>query len=212
MRHAHVLTLAATLLWSAPASAEVKLTIADGQVSLSAKNATAAQILSEWARVGQTRVVNGERVPGTLLTIELSDVPEAEALDIILRGTSGYLIAPRTTVVSRASRFDRILIVPAVTPATPAPVPSPQRRFEPQPPQPDDFDAPDDPPPGGFGTSRGQQPSTFPQPGGLQNVADDPDAPAPPAPPASGMPVGVSRPGMVVPVPPPSRPPGAPPR
>ena len=64
-------------------------------MSLSAKNATVGQILAEWAKVGQTKIVNAERVGGGPMTLELTDVPEAEALEILLRSAGGYVLAPR---------------------------------------------------------------------------------------------------------------------
>ena len=57
----------------------------NGRVSLVAKDATVRQILAEWARVGQTKIVNVERVPGGPVTLELTNVPEAQALDVLLR-------------------------------------------------------------------------------------------------------------------------------
>ena len=56
----------------------------DGRVSIVAKDATVRQILTEWARVGQTKIVNVERIPGGPMTIELTNVPEAHALEILL--------------------------------------------------------------------------------------------------------------------------------
>ena len=41
------------------------------------------------------KVVNVERIPGGPLTLELSDMPEAQALDVLLRSVSGYMAAPR---------------------------------------------------------------------------------------------------------------------
>ena len=61
----------------------------------SRKNATLRQILAEWARVGQTKIVNAERVPGGPMTLELTNVPEVEALEILLRSAGGYVLAPR---------------------------------------------------------------------------------------------------------------------
>ena len=86
------------LVWLAaarPPSADVQLTIQDGRVSLVAKDATVRQILAEWARVGQTKIVNVERIPGGPVTLQLTDVPEQQALDMLLRSVSGYLAAPR---------------------------------------------------------------------------------------------------------------------
>src|SRR5437867_431334 len=65
--------------------ADVQLTMQNGRVTVVAKDATLRQILSEWARVGQTKIVNGDRIPGGPLTIELRDVPEEQALKTLLR-------------------------------------------------------------------------------------------------------------------------------
>ena len=43
------------------------------------------------------RIVNGERVAGPAVTLELQDVSERQALDVLLRGVSGYIVAPRET-------------------------------------------------------------------------------------------------------------------
>jgi hypothetical protein len=196
-----------------PASAEVRLTIENGQVTLSAKNATIAQILAEWSRVGQTRIVNAERIAAAPITMELSQMSEAQAIDIILRTVSGYVLAPRATAATNVSRFDRIYIVPTaaaprpVAGAAPAPpsAPSfPQQRFVPPPP-PDDL--PDDQPVGrvpappvpvaGAGASAPAVDNTNrPQPGFMVFPAGQPAAPA-----NGGNPFGVATPGMVVPTP-----------
>src|SRR5215471_12654823 len=106
--------VAASLLVAATASAEVQLTIQNGRVSLKAKDATLRQIMQEWARVGQTKVLNAERLPGGPITLELTNVTEKEALDTLLRTVSGYVAALReVTVAGNASVFDRILVMPA---------------------------------------------------------------------------------------------------
>src|SRR4051794_41727458 len=74
---------------------ELKLTIANGKVTLFAKDVTIREILAEWARVGQARIVNAEKLTGGPVTLELTDVPEAGALDAILRSAAGYVLAPR---------------------------------------------------------------------------------------------------------------------
>ncbi len=68
---------AAWLLGCGIARADVQLSIADGRVSLVAKDATVRQIMAEWERIGQTKVVNLERVPGGPITLELRDVVTA---------------------------------------------------------------------------------------------------------------------------------------
>jgi hypothetical protein len=120
MRTLHVIVfgLAATLAAGTTASADVHVSMTDGRVSVEAKDATVRQILAEWARVGQTKIVNAERIAGGPITIELKDVPEKDALAVLLRTVSGYVAAPRAVPVSGASVYDRILVLP--TSAAPA--------------------------------------------------------------------------------------------
>src|SRR5437867_12422738 len=101
----------------APAYADVQIAMQNGRVSVVAKDATLRQILTEWARVGQTKVVNVERVPGAPMTIELRDIPEAQALEILLRSLSGYMAAPRPSQAPNLSRFDRIVVMPTMAAA-----------------------------------------------------------------------------------------------
>jgi hypothetical protein len=70
-------------------------------------------------------------VTGDPLTVKLVDVPEAQALDVILRSVAGYMAAPRSTG-SGPSRYDRILVM--ATSSTPAPAAPP--RATPQQPNP----------------------------------------------------------------------------
>ncbi len=101
-----------------PSSAgQVQLTIRDGLVTLEAKDATLREILAEWARVGQTRVVNGESVAGGPLTLQLTDVPERRALDTLLRSAAGFIAAPRPVLQPSLSTYDRIVLMPGVRPA-----------------------------------------------------------------------------------------------
>ena len=105
------------------ASAQVQLTMQGGHVTLSAKDATIRQILAEWERVGETKVVNGERSPGGLFTLELPDMPEQQALDIILRSASGVLFAPRTEAAAgNVSNFAQIILMPPSIAPPPPPV------------------------------------------------------------------------------------------
>ena len=120
---------AAAWLWAGSvAFADVQLSLQQGRVTLVAKDATVRQILAEWARVGQTKIVNLDRIPGGPLTLELNDVPEQQALDVLLRSLTGYMAAPRSASAPHLSRFDRIVVMPTSAPprapvsaASPAP-------------------------------------------------------------------------------------------
>lgn len=158
-------TVAAVVLcWAVPSGAQsVSVSFNNGLVSVSAQNAPVRQILAEWARLGGTTFVNAERVPGAPVTLQLDNVSEREALDVLLRNVSGYMVAAREASGGGASLLDRILILPtssAPRPSTPAfqPPPVPQPRpvpqfepeFQPEPefvPDPSEENPPNDVPP-----------------------------------------------------------------
>jgi len=215
----------ACLLAASAASAEVQVTMHDGRVSIVAKDATLRQIMTEWARVGQTKVVNVERIPGGPLTLELRDVTEDQALDVLMRPLSGYLAAPRAAAAPNLSKFDRILVMPTLAAARqatavasapspqPAPFAPPASAF--QSPQADDNDGA---PVELTGAARPPVFTAFPQPQVVNpNAAQQqqqypftpnvvvPNGAAPAQTTAPGAvptaPVGVSVPGMMVPAP-----------
>src|SRR4026207_2153367 len=94
-----------------PASAAVLLSLQDGRVTLVAKDATVRQILTEWARVGQTKIVNIERVLGGPGTLQSTSLPADEARATLRRWASGYMAAPRPAAVANLSRYDRIMVM-----------------------------------------------------------------------------------------------------
>lgn len=108
-------------LWTASAAvADVRLTMQDGRVSIVAKDATIRQILTEWARIGKTQIVNLERIPGGPVTLELTNVTEKQALDVLLRPLSGYMLVLRVADAANVSRFDRIVVIPTIAEQRPA--------------------------------------------------------------------------------------------
>jgi len=159
--------------WAAAPSvamADVHVTMQNGRVSVVAKDATIRQILTEWARVGQTKIVNVERLPGGPITLELQNVPEATALEVLLRALSGYIAAPRAVEVANLSRYDRIIVMPTLASARPATAstPPPPVFQQPQPqfvPPPADDDVDDEQPAPNVQVPPGRGPvfNTFPQ-------------------------------------------------
>ncbi len=166
---------------------DVELQVANGRVTLQARDAYVRDILAEWARVGEVKVVNGDRVMSQPVTLDLQDVPEAQALTVILRSVSGFMASPREQPAGdNASIYERIVIMPA-----PRPAPA-NASFTPQPSQ--------QPPP-----YRG-----MPQPG-MVNPAymDDQDQPAGNSPfPGNQPPMQALPRGMMQPQPQTQPPPG----
>jgi len=186
-------TLAFAVAASSTASADVRLTIQGGRVSLVAKDATLRQILAEWAKVGQTKIVNAERVPGGPLTVQFTNVPEQQVLDTLLRTITGYVAQPREIEVANLSRFDRIVVMPTVAAPVSAATSSVPAPTFPQPevtPVQSGIMAP--PPPG-------LPPGMNPPNGPLMLPAPVQAAPTPQ--PTTAYPGGVSVPGMIVPAP-----------
>jgi hypothetical protein len=206
----------AVLLASAPnaAAQNVSVRFQDGLVSLTARNVTVPRILDEWARVGGVRIINGERVPGAPVTLELVDVPESQALEVLLRSAAGYVVGARETGAPGAARFDRVRILPTSRAPTassfPAPRPAPAEAGPVPIDEPNADGAPDDASvPPGTPLSRlprafqgtepplpspddGPQPeeATEPEPGGVQVMPGNP----------FGVVPGSGRPGVISPV------------
>jgi hypothetical protein len=167
-----IATVAAVLCCALVAHAQTPLTlqISNGRVTLHAQNVPVRTILAEWARVGGAKILNGDRVAGAPLTLDLESVSERQALDIVLRGVSGYVVAAREAGASGASMYDRIMILPtSAAPRNPAPVGAPTA-FQTG--------------PGGIVRPIVPRPAA-----GIQNGDDDTDATAV-NPPSDGIPLG----------------------
>ena len=105
------------LVVALPAGAQqLTLDIRDGLVTMSATNVSVRQVLAEWTRVGGTRVVGADRISGAPLTLHFEGLPEAKALDIVLRGAAGYMAAARPVPGAGRSNYDRILVLATSTP------------------------------------------------------------------------------------------------
>jgi hypothetical protein len=142
--------------------AEVRFSMSLGRVVIVAKDASLAEILAEWGRIGQTEIVNADQLPHDPVTLELQNVGEADALAVLLRSAPAYLAQSRAATDPSASLFERIVIVKlsAVQPmpdtstlraAAPAASPTPREpmpsvAFEPRR-APTDDDAPPPPTP-----------------------------------------------------------------
>jgi hypothetical protein len=217
-----VVALTALLFGASPAFAQaVKLEFHDGLVTVTAQNAPLRTILTEWSRLGGTQVINADRLSGAPVTLQLTNVPETQALDVVLRGVAGYIAGQRPASPSTASRssLDRIMIVPTAGTATvagarpiatPAPFTAP-RQIQ-QPTDPDDDPISDVPPEDerpvrvpGLQLPRGVNQAP-PQPFQPQDDDNDTQSQRPgnnqpvPANPF-GIQTGSSRPGTISPVP-----------
>jgi hypothetical protein len=201
LRAALAAAFLATVAGSAHAG-DLTLTIGNGRVTLVAKDVTVREILAEWSRVGQTRIINAEKVTGAPVTLELDNVPEAQALDTVLRSAAGYVMAPRAAGSAGPSVYDRIMILassrpPATSPSTPSSFtarPMPQVNPNPAPDDDQEFEPAQVGPavinPPGVNAAPGANPAGAANPGfGAQ--------PGQPGQPAQQVPMTAPRPGML---------------
>ena len=184
--------LAVVVAMPAAAQQAVKVSFQPGgRVTVEATAATVRSILNEWAKNGGTKVMGADKVSGAPVTLKLVNVPEAQALEVILRSVAGYMAAP-SKLATGPSVYDRILIM-ATTSAPPPAANRPAannngaannnafngtQRFIPprmaEQKEPDEQEEPDENPPN-------PPVFTFPQPGQQQN----------------GFQPGFSQPGMI---------------
>ena len=107
-----------------PATPGVSLVIKDGRVTLKAEQASVRQILAEWERQGQIKVVGADKLVGAPVTLTLVDLPEKQALEIVMRGVPGYMaidrVAHADAAPAGASRYDRVVVMARATTPVPA--------------------------------------------------------------------------------------------
>lgn len=217
MRTTQLIAALALILCTSEHAAAQALTLEfnDGKVRLVAENVPLGRILAEWSRIGRTTIVNGDRVPGAPLTLQLVDVPERQALDVLLRSAAGYMVAARETpAAANLSVLDRILVLATTSRApAPPPVPQPPARTVAPPPfvvQDDDTDDLGPEPDVPAGPRRRVEPGLVDEPP-LDETLDTPEPldieeDEPPLPePAPGNPFaprpGSNQPGSIAPVP-----------
>ena len=210
------------------AAGDLTLTLANGRATLIAQDVPLRQILDEWARVGKTTIVNGDKLMGPPLTLQLVDRPEREVLDLLLRSASGYIAAPRGVNLAGASQFERVMILPvsrgpvgvaSAPPPTqfgrpastvqqmPVPIVDDDNPVEPPQVMPPGAVPQNVPPPSPFQAQPGQQapPMTAPRPGILPAPPPaQPNPYGPPGAPGTQVPAPFVRPGG------PGGPPGGP--
>src|SRR5688572_3176259 len=108
-----LMTVAGLMLSRGPVSAEeqLKFTLKDARITIVAESVTLQEILAEWTRVGQTEFVGADTLVDQRVTVQLFDVAEAHALEVLLRSTAGYLARYRTRPADSPSSFDRVRIL-----------------------------------------------------------------------------------------------------
>ena len=91
----------------------LEVSFRNGRVTVIADEVPVVAILDEWSRLGNTRFVdaNALQLARQPVSLHIVDVPEAEALRILLRDAADFIAAPRAQAAEGASRFDRVLVM-----------------------------------------------------------------------------------------------------
>ena len=114
-RFASTLLIACALWFSNPGGAfadDFWMLFQNRRVTVTARDMTVSQILDRWSKIGGTVVLNGAAVQSGPVSLQLTDVSEREALDILLRGVGGYIVVDRDDDSTGASSIAKILILP----------------------------------------------------------------------------------------------------
>ena len=110
---ARIATAAAALATAAGSVAadELALSFHAGRVTVVAADVPLVAILDEWTRLGATRFVAADGLPARPVSVRLVDVPEREALRVLLRAAGGYVAESRSARQPGVSAFERVLIM-----------------------------------------------------------------------------------------------------
>lgn len=147
-----VIALAAAITATpvALAGEDLQLSFNRGRVTVVATEVPLRTILDEWARVGDTTFVETSHIPNQPVSVEMIDVPEGEALRVLLRAAGGYVVAPRASAQLGSSTYDRVLIMATARRRTPRRTAFPQPSFTTEPMELDEPMAPDETAPPGW--------------------------------------------------------------
>ena len=92
---------------------DLELSFSSGRVTIIATNVPIEKILTKWTRVGGTAFMDANAIEDQPVTLTLRNVPESEALRVLLRAVTGYVVTPWSGKKIGLSSFRRVLIMTA---------------------------------------------------------------------------------------------------
>lgn len=108
------LVIATGVLAASPAAGQAPdVSFTAGRVTITAHEAPVAAILGAWEQHGGSIIVGAGGLPDQPVSVQLVDVPERDALRVLLRAAAGYVALPRAASQPGASAYDRVLIMAA---------------------------------------------------------------------------------------------------
>lgn len=107
-----IATAAALVAAGGPVAADdLELSFHAGRVTVVAADVPLVELLDEWTRLGATRFVAADGLPARPVSVRMVDVPEREALRVLLRAAGGYIAESRSARQPGVSAFERVLIM-----------------------------------------------------------------------------------------------------
>ncbi len=130
MQSVLILALAwvATAAVGEPPQAVIRLEFAGSVVTVVADHTRAADVLTEWARVGHTKVIGADLLSDRTITLNLTRVDEEDALTEIVGAGFGFIGPLKEKTAAGTSRFSQIV----VSAAKPGPAPAGPSANEPE--------------------------------------------------------------------------------
>jgi len=108
--------LAGIVSLNAPVEAQdLSISIANGDVTMVARDVPLQQVFSELARKGNVTVSGADKIGVSPVTLELNGVDARVAFEILLRNTGGYVLISRQDAAPGALPIERVLILPENT-------------------------------------------------------------------------------------------------
>jgi hypothetical protein len=103
--------------WTSVFAQELTLRVENGLVTLVAADVSIAQVLERWSTITGLKVISMDGKAAELrVSLQLTGVPERQALASLLRDISGYVMGEQRDPQSGIARIDRLMILPQATP------------------------------------------------------------------------------------------------
>lgn len=91
---------------------EPSIAVANGRVTMAARDVPLQHVVSELARLGGVTVSGADKIGAAPVTLELNDVDGRVAFEILLRNTGGYVLIARQDAAPGALPIARVFILP----------------------------------------------------------------------------------------------------
>ena len=89
----------------------LSLGVTDGLVTLDAQGVTVGEILARWTNATGAALVNADKLASAPITLQFTNIPERQALTMVLRSAGGYILVGRPDAADPVERIARVIII-----------------------------------------------------------------------------------------------------